>query len=139
MVRPAVETGVGAAGREAAAGKVAGVKQSRNARNVGLISRRLQIELQLDVLVEGIGDAGRHHDAFVVLHGACSLGGHRQTPLDLAHTVDVVIYAPPIARREASLETGQLPGDRIQNAAILLAALGTLLGSLGLNITKQAL
>ena len=59
VVRAAVETDRWSAFRIRAAGEIARIEHGRDAGDVGLEGERQQVELQLDVLVERLGNAVR--------------------------------------------------------------------------------
>src|ERR1700759_2020747 len=127
-MRAAVEAESGnVAGGIGAAGKIAGVKNGRNACDIALERQHLQIEVQFDVFVERFRNAGRNHDAFARL-GAGGFLGDVEAALDFANVVGVFIETGAVAGSEILLEAGKTFGDRVQNAAVLFAARGTLFG-----------
>ena len=68
-----------------------------DARDVRLERQRQQIELQLDVFVEGLRHADRH--AHIGRRDGRSLHGNLQAPLDLADVLRIVVEPRAIGRR----------------------------------------
>ena len=127
-MRHAVEAG----GRRLAlrvgpAGQVAREEQRADAGDVGLERQRQQVELQLDVLVERLRHADRH--GHVCGRDRRRLHRDLQPALDLAH---VLARSRRGAARSDALTSlrrrGEAAGQRIENAAVALAARGALLG-----------
>ena len=87
--------------------------QRRYARDVALERERLQIEVQLDVLVERLRDPERH------VHGRRLTGDLRrdlQPALHLADRLEVIVQARTVARRQPRPQAGDLRRHRVENA-----------------------
>ena len=54
--------------------------------------------------------------------GLLLLLGDLDAPLDLAHALEIVVHRRAILRAEPALQAGDLLGDRVEHAAILLGA-----------------
>src|SRR5215472_8609249 len=80
MVRQTVEPAVHSALRIGPRSQVARVKDGRYARNVGLESQRLEIEVELYMFVEGFRYAGGRDEAIRV-HLACRFLRQFEPPL----------------------------------------------------------
>src|SRR5580658_5564151 len=74
VVRSAVEAGVGSTGGKAASGQVASVQHTGHARGVITPAQRGQIEVQLDVFVEGLRNSGGNRYVFAGGDAAGFLG-----------------------------------------------------------------
>src|SRR5262249_4262615 len=113
MVRSAVEAGTDAAvGEEialrvsvGARREIARAEQRRDARDVRAERQRRQIELQLDVLVERLGNAGRQRD---FRNRRRRLRRELDPALDLADLVGVLADGAAIADAEIAREAGEL-------------------------------
>ena len=121
-----------------AAGQVAGKQHAGDARAVHLVAQHGQVEVQLHVIVEGFRNARGYGDVLIG-HRAAGELRHLQAPLDLANVGGPFIHLGAVGGRQILLELGQLLRNRIQNAAVLLAALRALFRALGLHVAEQLL
>ena len=105
--------------RVGAAGQVAGEEQRADAGDVGLERQRQQVELQLDVLVEGL----RHADRHLHVLGRDGRGLHRnlQPPLDLADVLGVVVEPGAVGRADVAAQPREAAGQRVEDALVALA------------------
>src|SRR5690606_287056 len=108
--RAAMEADVRAARGVRAPRQVARVEQRRDAGNIRLESEREQIELQLDVLVEGFRHADRHGGRRRIRR---SLRRDLEAALDLAHVVEVLLDASPVVVTDLALQARKVSADRV--------------------------
>ena len=87
------------------AGEVARKQQRAHAGDVRLESQRQQIELQFDVLVEGLRHAHRH--PHIGRRDGRSLHGNLQPALDLADVLGVVIEPRAVVGRRLRCEAAR--------------------------------
>jgi len=124
MMRTGMERNGGAAFGVAAHSEITREEQRGDASDVGTERQSQQVELQLDVLIEGFRNPDRDD-------GVRRCGGRRlcrdlQSPFDLAHIVGVFIEAQAVGRIEADLEPRQAGPQRVEDAAVVLPARGSL-------------
>ena len=126
VMRDAVESGGGRfALRIRAAGEIAREQQRAHAGDVRLERQRQQIELELDVLVESLRHAHRHRH--IRRRDGRGLHGDLQPPLDLADVLGVVVEPRAVGGARFAAQPRETAGQRVQNAAVALSALGALL------------
>ena len=116
-----------AAFRVRASGEVARVEHRGDAGDVRAERQREQIEVQLDVLVEGLRNPDR--DERVWRRGGRGLCRDLQAPFDLAYILRVLVEAQAIGRIEPDLEPRQAADERVEDAPVVLPARGSLLGA----------
>ncbi len=107
------------------AGEVAREEQRADSRDVGLECQREQVELQLDVLVEGLRYAHRHRHVF--RRDGRGLHRNLQATLDLANVGRVVVEPLAVGGADARAHAREAAGQRVEDAAVPLAAGGPLL------------
>ncbi len=92
--------------------------EAEDARDVGLVGHRHQVEHHGGVLFPRVRDAhGRHRQR---QFGRCLLFGALDAGFDLTDVLEVLIEADAIAAAEAALERGDVSGHRVEDAAVLL-------------------
>ena len=99
------------------AGNLATDHERGDPGQVGLVGQRLQVEHQLGVLADGVGNPRGLLD-HRKLTRALFLG-LLDAPLDVAHGIEILVELRPIAGPESPLELGRTLGDRIEQAGIL--------------------
>ena len=102
--------------------------EREHARDVRRKRHRLQVEHQLDVLFIRVGDPGRCTGQFPLLAAAVERFDLLNPTFDLAHVLEVLAESCAIGRTQRVVEPPHRLSDVIQNASILLAARGALLG-----------
>jgi hypothetical protein len=92
VMRDAMEALIrGRAFRIAPSGQIAREQQGADAGDIGLVRQSQQVEHQLDVLVEGLGNAGRHSE--ILGRRRRCVGGDRKPPFDLADVLGETVEA----------------------------------------------
>ena len=92
--------------------------EGEDACDVGLIGQRDQVEHQLHVIFEGIGNTNRPSQLGEL--GVGTLGLSQLNPA-LKRSVslrDTVRLSHPIAHTDIALQVGEVVGHRVQNAAV---------------------
>ena len=89
-------------------GEIATAEQRHHARDVGLEGQRGQVEVQLDMVVEVLRDAGRQRH---FRHVVRRFRGDLEATFNLANFVRVLIDRPLVARAEGGLQSGELVAD----------------------------
>src|SRR5262249_17561284 len=102
--------------RVRAARQVARKQQRSDARDVRLESQRKQIELQFDVLIEGLWNTDR--DAHIGRSHSRGLHCDLKSSLDFSNVVSVLIESFAIGRARLLFEPRETAGQRIENAAV---------------------
>ena len=102
--------------------------EREHAREIGLIRDRQQVEHHGHVLFERLRNADRRRER--KLRRVARLGA-LDTPLDLAHVLEVVVEPPLVRRAHDTLQRTGLLDDGIENAAVLVQAPAAILGRPG--------
>src|SRR5262245_10043253 len=125
-MRQAVEATLGAAHRVVSSREVARAKKRRHSSHVRAESKRRQIEMKLDVFVEGIRHAGGSPGRRCYRRGAgCDL----EPSLNFADFVGVLVQSGSVFWSNDFFQTGQISDERIEDASALPQTRGALLGS----------
>ncbi len=96
--------------------QLAAEHERRDSREVALESERLKLEHDVHVLLERLGHAHR-----CVRHGQQRfrlLLGTLDSPLDLAHVIQILVEAHTVAGADARLQVAEIVGDEVQQAAV---------------------
>ena len=92
--------------------------ERHDARDIGLVGQRHQVVHQLDVLLVVERHTRRTRRQLQILV-ALALLGALNPPLNLAHVLEILRHHLAVGRAELQLQAGDVPGDRVEDAACL--------------------
>ena len=99
-----------------AARSVATHLEREHPRDIGLERQGLQVEHELHMLVERVGHARRRPGQFAGLAGTVAGLDPLNTPLDLAHVLEILRHALTVARVERAIQVGHLARHVVEHA-----------------------
>src|SRR4030095_16278502 len=105
--------------------QIAREQHRADTRDVAAECQCEQIELELDVLIEGRRHTDRHRH---LGGGRCRrIRGYLESPFDLTHVLGVVSETERIGRADVGPQTRERAAKRVEYAALPIAPRGTLL------------